>query len=106
MNANPKIYFDLVNSLMETKEWQDIEKNDPIITSAYEEVFGTLENIKDKISIETLDSISRSIGDYASAKADCAALYGIQVAITMNEIIKDPSIYSNYIIEKYISKRK
>ena len=44
MNANPKIYFDLVNSLMETKEWQDIEKNDPIITSAYEAVFDTLES--------------------------------------------------------------
>ena len=106
MNANPKIYFDLVNSLMETKEWQDIEKNDPVINSAYEAVFDTLENLKDTISIEALDSISRSIGDYASAKADCAALYGIQVAITMNEIIKDPSIYSNYIMEKYISKRK
>ena len=103
MNVNPKIYFDLVNSLMETKEWQDIEKNDPVINSAYEAVFDTLENLKDTISI---DSISRSIGDYASAKADCAALYGIQVAITMNEIIKDPSIYSNYIMEKYISKRK
>ena len=77
-----------------------------MINSAYEAVFDTLENLKDTISIETLDSISRSIGDYASAKADCAALYGIQVAITMNEIIKDPSIYSNYIMEKYISKRK
>ena len=78
----------------------------PKSNSAYEAVFDTLENLKDTISIETLDSISRSIGDYASAKADCAALYGIQVAITMNEIIKDPSIYSNYIMEKYISKRK
>ena len=44
MLVNPEIYLEVMNILLQTDVWYDMEDNNPIISSASENIFDKLEN--------------------------------------------------------------
>ena len=49
-----------------------------------------------------MDKLSYDIFNYFSAGTETALLYGIQVAASLNEIISNPNVYSQYMLENFM----
>ncbi len=106
MLVNPEIYLEVMNILLQTDVWYDMEDNNPIISSASENIFDKLEKLRGELSDEVVDKLSYDIFNYFSAGTETALLYGIQVAASLNEIICNPNVYSQYMLENFMQVDK
>ncbi len=52
MLVNPEIYLEVMNILLQTDVWYDMEDNNPIISSASENIFDKLEKLRGQLSDE------------------------------------------------------
>ncbi len=106
MLVNPEIYASVMDCLTQIDAWNDIAVNNPIMDSRSRRICSKLDEFRPELSDEVVDSITQDIFDYVTASIDTGILYGIQVAASMNEIIANPNIYSQYIWENMLQKRE
>ena len=57
MLVNPEIYLEVMNILLQTDVWYDMEDNNPIISSASENIFDKLEKLRGQLSDEVWTSL-------------------------------------------------
>ncbi len=100
MKFNQELYADIMEHIMQTEVWEQIEKNNPMIDTSSRRLHALLDNLRGPISDEIVETISDDVFNYVTATAESAVLYGIQVANALNEIIANPAAYSQNVLQK------
>ncbi len=96
----PEIFEDVVDSIMQTEEWLQIEMNDPRINEAENAVMALLDGIKEQIPDDTYNQLMDAIWGLAAATAETATLYGMSVANTLREVAANPILYSQHVVDR------
>ena len=91
MKFNQELYADIMEHIMQTEVWEQIEKNNPMIDTSSRRLHALLNNLRGQLSDEIVETIFNDIFNYVTATAESAVLYGIQVANALNEIIANPA---------------
>ena len=102
MLINQELYIEVVDRILQTEVLTSMEAQNPAIKYTCKQLYSFLETFRDQLSNEVLEEITDYIGDYVSATADFAVLYGIQIGVVLNEIIANPSAYSQYMLENFM----
>ena len=102
MLINQELYSDVAERLLQTEVLTNMEAQNPAIKYTCKQLYDFLEKFRGQLSNEVLEEITDYIGDYISATADCAILYGIQAGVALNEIIDNPNFYSQYMLDNFI----
>lgn len=100
MKFNQELYADIMEHIMQTEVWDEIEKSNPMIDASAKRLNALLDNLRGPISDEIVETISDDVFNYVTATAESAVLYGIQVANALNEIIANPAAYSQNVLQK------
>ena len=100
MKFNQELYADIMEHIMQTEVWEQIEKNNPMIDTSSRRLHALLNNLRGQLSDEIVETIFNDIFNYVTATAESAVLYGIQVASALNEIIANPAAYSQKVLQK------
>ena len=100
MKFNQELYADIMEHIMQTEVWEQIEKNNPMIDTSSRRLHALLNNLRGQLSDEIVETIFNDIFNYVTATAESAVLYGIQVANALNEIIANPAAYSQNVLQK------
>ena len=104
MKFNQELYADIMEHIMQTEVWEQIEKNNPMIDTSSRRLHALLNNLRGQLSDEIVETIFNDIFNYVTATAESAVLYGIQVANALNEIIANPAAYSQNTLKSSIIK--
>lgn len=100
MKFNQELYADIMEHIMQTEVWEQIEKDNPMIDTSSRRLHALLNNLRGQLSDEIVETIFNDIFNYVTATAESAVLYGIQVANALNEIIINPNAYSQNIVQR------
>lgn len=85
---------DIVEAVVTSDGWNDIQQNDPQIKEAEQTFESTIEGCANEGAV--YDAAMELVGAYV----DAAILYGIHVANTIRSVSADPTALSRYIMER------
>ena len=85
---------DIVEAVVTSKGWNDIQQNDPQINAAERAFEATIEGSANEGAV--YDAAMELVGAYV----DAAILYGIHVANAIRSVSADPMALSRYIMER------
>ena len=85
---------DIVEAVVTSEGWDNIQQNDPQISAAEQAFEATIEGCADEGAV--YDAAMELVGAYV----DAAILYGIHVANAIRSVSADPMALSRYIMER------
>ena len=95
---------EIMDGVTGTEKWDRIQKEDPLILEAWEELRLNLEWIEAHTSREYAGKLEDMVYTLISHTSDAAILYGIHVAGVLQGVAADPAILSKHIMERLQGK--
>lgn len=90
----------VMNAVVQTDEWFDIQDNDPGIKRAYEAYHQVLDKLRPLITHELEDALRTAVAGLLSTQETPAILYGLSVAETIRTVSANPSAVSKRMLER------
>lgn len=103
MDKNVKLMDELMNSIIQTDDWNEIQLNDPGILEKSERLNRLLDQIRDAAPPELADLIAAledATLDAACSHITPAILYGIHVADAIRDVAARPCDLSRYVMNR------
>lgn len=97
VDKNVRLMDELMQTVVQTGEWNEIQESDPEIKQADRELFGLL---KGAISGEQYTEIESAILDYANAVSTAAMLYGMHIVDVIRDVSARPCDLSRHVMER------
>lgn len=95
------IMDELMQAITQTDAWSDLQRNDPLILRAENELNGVLERVRPLIPKELFIELSDcALGAIASAYGEAGILYGIRVADTIRDAAADPIAVAEHVLQR------
>ena len=85
-DKNVRIVDELMQTIVQTDEWGDIQENDPDIKWSDRELTATLQEVRSLIPGELYHRIEEAIYGYSNAVESAAMLYGIHVVTAIRDV--------------------
>lgn len=99
-DKNVRIMDELMQAVVQTDEWEDIQENDPEIKQADRELVSTLQELKKVVPPELYFKIERVAYEYSNAVEYAAMLYGIRIANAIRDVSARPFDLSRHIMAR------
>lgn len=99
-NVKVQIMDDVIQALIQTDKWFEIQGNDPMILHARANYERVLEKVKPFVSRELIQELDEAALMWASACDFPAILYGILVADSLRSVVASPSDLSKAILAR------
>lgn len=90
----------IMNAVVQTDEWFDIQENDPGIKRADEAYHQVLDKLRPLITHELEDELGTAVAGLLSAQETPAILYGLSVAETIRAASANPTAVSKRMLER------
>ena len=68
MKFNQELYADIMEHIMQTEVWEQIEKNNPMIDTSSRRLHALLNNLRGQLSDEIVETIFNDIFNYVTEK--------------------------------------
>ena len=99
-DANIQLMDDLMNGIIQTDEWENIQNADPVIAAAFERFSKALDEVKSRITREQYVELSDAVCHYVASFDTAAILYGMHIATSIRDIAARPADLSGYILRR------
>lgn len=93
-----EIMDEILCALVESKAWNRIDRMDPRIKQAEEELSNELDALN--LSRDQRDEVEEAITTQCSACIEAAIIYGMYVMQSIQQTIKEPELLSKHILER------
>ncbi len=103
MDKNVRMVDELMNSIIQTDDWDEIQLNDPWILEQNSKLDTALDRLKDAAPPELADLIADledATLDAAYSYITPAILYGIHVADAIRDVAARPCDLSRYVMNR------
>ena len=97
-----KLAYELIDVLMQTKDWENIRRNDPRIQAGKARLQAAIVGISDEVADSLLDELKDAVMDLQEASSDAATLYGIRVAGVIQNVIDNPMLFSQLFLDRVV----
>lgn len=95
-----KLAYELIDVLMQTRNWETIRRNDPRIQAGKTRLKAAIAGISDKVDDNLLGELEAAVMDLQEASADAATLYGIRIAGIIQEVLDNQLVFSQMFLEQ------
>ena len=99
------IMADIMDGVEQTDEWKDIQMGDPGIEAAEGRWSRALERAKTYLPRELYNELSDANCGEVSAYSDVAILYGMRVAVVIQEVTANPAAMTRFWLERQEANR-
>jgi len=101
MNKNSKmgIVRELMFCLSQTSEWNQIEREDPMICESGRRFEVTKRRIMGELSIDDENELFDAMQGVVAAYTNAAMLFGMQTASALHEAVAQPTMLSQYNLD-------
>ncbi|MBD5153612.1 MAG: hypothetical protein HDT15_11415 [Oscillibacter sp.] len=99
-DKNVRIMDELMQTIAQTDEWEDIQENDPDIKRADRELVEALREVSSLIPHELYSKLEEAVYSYSNAVEWAAMLYGIHVVTAIRDVSARPFDLSRYIMAR------
>lgn len=103
-NKNLALMNDIMGSITQADEWEEIQLHDPKIAAASGRWEAAMEQAKALIPGELYDELYDSHESKASAIGDAGILFGIHVADVIRGVASKPAELSRYVLRRIEGK--
>lgn len=104
MKDSLKIMDDIMPHVTQTEMWSSIQRSDPMGKDAETKLNCKLNKLRSHVSEDLIEEIQDAAWGLTSAFEYSAILYGIRVALAIQEVATNPKALSQYILDR-INKR-
>lgn len=99
-DKNLGLMDDIMGALNQADEWQEIQKKDPMITSADNHFNALAEQAKALLPEKLYDELYDAHFSVVSAMCDAGILFGIHVADAIKDVASRPADLSRYVLNR------
>lgn len=99
-DKNIKIMDELMQTIVQTEEWESIQENDPDIKLANKEMVSLLCEVKNHIPHALYLKIGDAIYSYSNAVSSAAMLYGMGIIEAIRDVSARPCDLSRHVMKR------
>lgn len=103
MDKSVKLVDELMNAIIQTDEWNEIQLNDPDIAEKSERLNRLLDQLRDAAPPELADLVGELEGaalDAACSYIAPAIMYGLHIADAIRDVSSRPWDLSRYVMQR------
>ena len=94
------IVRELMFSIVETSEWEQIERTDPMICESERRFEEIKQRIIGQLSIDDENDLFNGMQGVVRAYVNAAILYGMKVSDALREAVARPATFSQYDLDR------
>lgn len=98
------IMDEVLGAITQTEIWNNIQLTNPAILAADKQFNDELAKLSDSISKQSILAIESAAIGLTNAFTDAAILYGLQVAIAIQEVTANPNTLAQYIMDRVAAR--
>ena len=99
-DKNVRLMDDLMQTIVQTDEWEDIQENDPEIKRTNKELVQTLKELKKIVPSDLYYRIEGAVYNYSNAVEYAAMLYGMHIVDAIRDVSARPCDLSRHVMER------
>ena len=100
IDNNLVLVDDIMGTIMQTDEWEEIQLNDPRVVAATNALQEKMAALRPLFSFKEYFGLEKAVWEAATSIVEPAIMYGIHVALALQDVTGRIPDYSRYILQK------